>query len=398
MKKLLRRPVVITVLSLVLLAAVLGGLFQYSTEKTLELAEALQFRRMLVAQHGEQGAFRFFYITNRQTDPAEMDLEQRFGNERVSGLQFGTFDTEIEPSLGIGMLINPSDWFQDEEIQLRDVQSVAREEFIQQVRHQVDDSPDRSLLININGFRERFPSALRKTAFLAHVMDLNTPMIVFDWPGDQGSTIRGYRRAQRIAEESGAELAATIELVTRTIQPDRLWIVANSMGGQVVVDAFSLLYGNPEFSDKETEITHVVLTAPDVSHSQFGEQFRSELAALTDHLTVYVSSNDRALLMSRVINRERRLGESTVDPGNLDQAEEAAEIYGLLEPDSDRVVLVDITPVNRTRNFHNFSLETPEYFNDLFLRLTNQDLPRSRPLYRVRQPSGTEYWVLTRGR
>jgi esterase/lipase superfamily enzyme len=353
---------------------------------------------MLVAQQGDQGTYRFFYITNRRIDTAEMDLEERFGNERVPGLQFGTFDTEIEPSLGIGMLINPSDWFQNEEIQLRKVQSVERDEFIDQVQQQVDASSDRSLLININGFRERFSSALRKTAFLAHVLDLNTPILVFDWPGDQGSTIRGYRRAQRLAEESGEELAATIKMITRQIRPDKLWVVANSMGAEVVVNAFSRLYEDSEFNDEDTEITHVVLTAPDLSHSRFAVQFRSEIRALADHLTVYVSSNDRALLMSRVINRERRLGESTVDPGNPDQTEEATMTFELLEPGSDVVTLVDITPVNRTRNFHNFALETPEYFDDLFLRLTNEDPPRSRLLYPVRQPGGTEYWVLTKGR
>ena len=51
------------------------------------------------------------------------------------------------------------------------------------------------------------------------------------------------------------------------------------------------------------------------------------------HLIVYVSSNDRALLMSRVVNRGRRLGESTLDPRNPDQFEEAARIFDLVEPE-----------------------------------------------------------------
>ncbi len=55
-------------------------------------------------------------------------------------------------------------------------------------------------------------------------------------------------------------------------------------------------------------------------------------------------------------------------------------------------------PVNRTRNFHNFSLETPEFFDDLFLRLTNERMPQTRELYRLQAPSGAVYWVLTRGR
>ena len=70
----------------------------------------------------------------------------------------------------------------------------------------------------------------------------------------------------------------------------------------------------------------------------------------------------------------------------------------LIEPDSELVTLVDVTPVNRTRNFHNFSMETPEYFDDLYLRLTNESTPRSRLRYQIKTSDGSVYWVLTRGR
>ncbi len=229
-------------------------------------------------------------------------------------------------------------------------------------------------------------------------MDIDSPVLVFDWPGDQGSTPRGYRRAQRIAGESGAELAQTLELIIRQVQPERLWLVANSMGGQVVVHAFSILYREADLSDAETEIENVVLTAPDVDKEEFSNQFKREIASLARNLTVYVSSNDRALLMSRLLNRGRRLGESTLDPRNPDQIEEATRIFELIEPNNTLITLVDVTPVNRTRNFHNFSLETPQFFDDLYLRLVNVDMPRSRPEYRVETAAGRVYWVLTRGR
>jgi esterase/lipase superfamily enzyme len=380
------------------IALVLGTFFQVSTNTALVHAEAFRFRRMLVNEQGEGGAYRFFFVTNRRLEDSEGVLEEGYGNERTPGLGFGRFDTEIEPSLGIGMLIDPTDWFRDEEIRLHGVRSLAEDAFIAELREQVQASPYRSLLVSVNGFRERFPSALRKTAFLGHVLDIDTPLLVFDWPGDQGSTPRGYRRALEVARESGAELAETLALIIREVRPERLWLVANSMGGEVVVSAFTLLTEEADLADLETEIEDVVLTAPDVSHEEFGRRFKDEINALTSNLTVYVSSNDRALLMSRVLNRERRLGESTVNPSNPDQSEEARKAFELVEPGSDRVTLVDITPVNRTRNFHNFSLETPEFFDDLYLRLVNPETPRSRLQYRVRTPSGAEYWVLTRGR
>ncbi len=383
--------------TLLLAVVAVAAMFQYSTQSALVLAEALQFRRMLVTRQ-DDGAFRFFYVTNRVVEDLAAAVEDRFSNERSEKLNFGLFDTSIEPSLGLGMLIDPTDWFQNEEIQLDQVKSLQEDAMIAELRRQVEASPFRSLLININGFRERFPSALRKTAFLAHVLDIDTPMLVFDWPGDQGNGPRRYLRAQAIARESGVELATTIDRIVRDVQPERLWIVANSMGAEVVVSAFSELYKQKEMADSETEIEHVILTAPDVNHQEFGSRFRHKILALSENLTVYVSSNDRALLMSRVINRGRRLGESTVDPSNPNQWDEAASAFELVTPGSDRVTLVDITPVNRTRNFHNFSLETPEFFDDLYLRLSNEDTPASRLRYRVTTASGADYWVLTQGR
>ncbi len=392
-----RRRMVIGAALIVLIAVVVGALLYVPTRNALLRAEAFQFRRMLVSQVDNQ-VYRFFFVTNRVIADDDGPFEQQLHNEREDGLKFGFFDTHIEPTLGIGMIINPSEWFQDEEIQLSNVSTLDQAEFVQQLGKQVQASPYRSLLINVNGFRERFPSALRKTAFLGHVLDIDTPTLVFDWPGDQGSTLRGYRRAQRIAADSGKDLARVLEFVIREVQPERLWLVANSMGGQVIVDAFSKLYQEADLADVETEIENVVLTAPDVDRDDFNDQFKKEITALAKNLTVYVSSNDRALLMSRVLNLGRRLGESTVDTSNPDQTDEAHSMLKLMEPDQQLITLVDVTPINRTRNFHNFSLETPEFFDDLYLRLINTDIPRSRLQYLFRLSDNRTYWVLTRGR
>jgi esterase/lipase superfamily enzyme len=393
-----RRRISILAAVAALLLLLLGILFRGRTLEALERAEAFDFRRMLVTRQGEDGTYRFFYATNRNLRDGDGALEERFLNERGESMLFGRFDTALESSLGIGMLINPSDWFQTEEIQVRNVRALEQAAFIQELQSQVSRSPQRSLLICINGFRERFPSALRKTAFVAHVLDADTPVLVFDWPSDQGSTPQGYRRAQRLARESGGEFAEIVALILEHVEVERVWILANSMGGEVVVNGLARLYENAEFSDDDVELEDVILTAPDVSYHEFGREFKEEIAALTKHLTVYVSSNDRALLMSRVLNRGRRLGESSVNLRSPDQLDEASEVFELVEPGSDVVTLIDVTPVNRTRNFHNFSLETPEFFDDLFLRITNPEAPRSRGAYRVRTQEGKSYWVLTRGR
>ena len=378
----------------------LGGWFYWfyfmSTNAAIRHAESFLFRRMIVSQVDVEGTYRHFFITNRRFETGDAPVEDRYTSDRGEGLSFGTFDTRMQPSLGLGMLLDGTDWFQNEEIRITDVSKLDSEDMLEQLRNVVDRTSGRSLLIVIHGFRERFSSALRKTAFIASVLDIDTPVLVFDWPANQGSSLRGYRASRELADASGADLARVLEIIVSEIQPDNLALVANSMGGEVVVSAFNLLYENPDFADSDVEIDHVVLTAPDVDHTAFNEQFKHEIKAFAEDLTVYVSSNDRALLISRLINRGERVGESTLSPDMLD---EAVMISRLVDPDSDLISLVDVTPVNRTRNFHNFSLETPEFYDDLYLRLTaDERAPHSRRLYRVRTTDDSEYWVLTQGR
>ena len=394
------RRIAIVMISLLVLVAGIGAWVYHTIYRTsdfsLRHAEAFRFRRMTVGQVADPDTYQYFYVTNRQRDrDDDGPVEARFGRDRGDSLEFGSFDAKMEPSLGLGMLINPSEWFRDEEIVLQKTQGLEEAAFVDQVSRLVEKSPHRSLLVLVHGYRDAFPSALRKTAFFGHVLDLNTPIVVFDWPGNQGSSLSGYRRARAVAEASGVDLARTLAMILERVAPKKLWLIANSMGGQVVVDALEVLDQDPRFSDAEAEIEEIVLTAPDVDHAEFDRQFKKEIDDLTDNLTVYVSSNDRALVLSRLVNRASRLGESTLTP---DQLEEAIQIAELTDPGSELITLVDVTPVNRTRNFHNFSLETPEFFNDLYLRLTNETPPRTRLLYRAQTSEGSVYYVLTRGR
>ena len=393
-----RRLFWITVAVLVLLGAVGYYGFFLSTSEALQRAESFEFRRMQVARIDGQERYRFFFATNRAAEGDAGTLKARLGATRQPGLTLGSFDTEIEPTLGLGRWLDASSWFLDEEIKILDVRSLERADFVAQVRAMVADSPHRGLLLLVHGFRTDFDFALRGTAFLANVLDINAPVMVFDWPGNQGSSLSGYRRAQQVATSSATELADTLRLIVREIQPERLWLVAHSMGGQVVVDAFSELYRDEDFADDGFEVDDVVLTAPDVDRARFKDQFKAELQALARNTTVYVSSNDRALLASRLINRARRLGESSLSKEDAELLDTVEAAFELVEPGSDRVSLVDVTPINRTRNFHNFSLEVSEYFDDIFLRLTNPETPENRLRYQFRTPDGKAYWVLTRGR
>ena len=89
----LRRRILITIALIISLALVLGALFQFTTRRALERAEALEFRRMLVTKRGEKGAYRFFYATNRHLENQDGEIVERFGNKRGENLKFGFFES-----------------------------------------------------------------------------------------------------------------------------------------------------------------------------------------------------------------------------------------------------------------------------------------------------------------
>ena len=153
-------------LALLMLAAVLAAAYTYfiGTQRILAQAEAFAFRRMTVPQLAQQGSFRFFYATNRAPIDAPAALEQGFASRRQPALSYGTFDTRIEPSLGLGMLLDASDWFLNEEIRLQALNRLTRRAYVQRLREQVAQSPRRSLLLVVHGFREAFPSAWSRWA------------------------------------------------------------------------------------------------------------------------------------------------------------------------------------------------------------------------------------------
>jgi esterase/lipase superfamily enzyme len=232
------------------------------------------------------------------------------------------------------------------------------------------------------------------------VLDINTPVLLFDWPGNQGEGKRGYRASVEVATKSAPDLARVLAKVARETGAERIWLMGSSLGCQTICDAFAWLETETTLFEGLPKIDHVVLSAPDVAADAFNDKFAARIKALSRHLTAYVTSNDRALLMSHWINRGRRLGrlaEITVPPEDRTEAyefEEAQELLDLQAKGLTELSVVDATPVNRTRNLHHFFTDSPEFFDDLYRHLLQPDNNVSRRLHTVRSDSGKTYWIL----
>ena len=161
--------------------------------------------------------------------------------------------------------MRPWVWEDPEFVDVVKRQRMEPDSFFAQLRAASDRSPHHSVLIMVWGWKERWPTAAAKSAYVSYLLDIDTPVIVFDWPANQGTDARGYLAANEMARASGADLGSSWKDVIESVRPENLWVVAISMGGQVVTEAFDYMAGQTGLGDAEPEIAHVVLAAPDVA-------------------------------------------------------------------------------------------------------------------------------------
>jgi esterase/lipase superfamily enzyme len=343
------------------------------------------------------GAWRrvqLFYATNRATDDEATFGGQ--GNKLGTEISAGTFDVRLSPDLPI----SPRVWFDPKHMEWAGRAELSQDEALGRLRAAVQASPHKSVLVIVWGFRDWFQSAALKTAYTAYVLDINTPVLLFDWPGNQGEGRSGYLAARQVAGQSAPDLGRVLARVLRQTGAEKTWLMGSSLGCQTICDAFAWLETQPELFKGLPKIDHVVLSAPDVAADAFDDKFAARIKALTRHLTAYVSSNDRALLMSHWMNRSRRLGrlaEVSVPPEERTdqyQFEEAQELLDLQAKGLRNICMVDATPINRTRNLHHFFTDSSEFFDDLYRQLLQPEDMVSRRLHIVRPGEGRTYWIL----
>ena len=352
------------------------------------------YKRIPYRQEGEQRVISIFYATSRKVvDEPGADL--KFLPKMGDALTGGIIEVKIDPSIRIGKML-PKRFESKGEIGLQKIDKIDIDNLADKVRTAIDKSPHNSLLVLVFGFKDDFYSVAIEAAYYSYMLDVNTPILLFDWPGDQPVSIGGYDQAQENAEKSGVYFGKVLAGIAKEIQPgDKIWIHASSLGCQVVCSGFEHMYKHPLLADPQEEIDHVFLAAPDVAQDEFDEKFKDEIAAMSKNVTAYVSFNDTALLVSSILNGDDRLGRQTLRNRKKDDlSHETKGMLFLKSQHPDKISLIDVTPINKASYGHGYYLENPHYFDDVFIRMFTDPPHKNRRLYLVEYEDGTDYWVL----
>jgi esterase/lipase superfamily enzyme len=348
------------------------------------------YKRIPHKVEGEYKVVSIFYATDRKQ--ADRDEGVYFGRELAERLTYGDLDVKINPRIKIGKML-PNRLKRKGILGIQDVRKLDDADFMSRLSEAVKNSPHNSLLVLIFGYQDNFEATAIKAAYFAYLLDVNTPVLLFDWPGDQPFTPGGYHKARLNANASGPYLGDLLAGIARDIKPAKMWVEASSLGCQVTCDAFDQMYKYPDMADEDTEIAHVILAAPDVAKEDFDDQFKKEIVALSDKVTAYVSSNDTALMISSILDNKEKLGRMKVKYDE-DQLDEASAMLYLKSLQPEKYSVVDVTPINTASYKHGYYLEAPEFYDDFYLRIFDKEPHMNRNLYLVKYKGKVDLWVL----
>ena len=62
--------------------------------------------------------------------------------------------------------------------------------------------------------------------------------------------------------------------------------------------------------------------------------------------------------------------------------------------DPEKITVIDVTPINNASFKHGYYLESPEFFDDCYMRIFDKEPNTNRRLYLLKAKDDTDYWVL----
>jgi len=167
-----------------------------------------------------------------------------------------------------------------------------------------DSGKARRLFIYVHGFNTPYGQAVMRFAQLVHDSDADAAPALFTWPSR--GKILDYKRDFDNATYSRSDLADLLKLALASPNVSEIVLLAHSMGSWPAMEAVkevALSQGglSPKFRN-------LILASPDLDVGVFRRQIEA-MGPRRPDITVFVSREDRALQLSRLLARSGpRLG------------------------------------------------------------------------------------------
>jgi len=266
-----------------------------------------------------QGKLRYhvvqvYYATNRKQN-ATASPDEHYTGDR-GPLSYGVVNVALPKSHEVGQLEAPSilrlefTADPDKHVMLQSLTVLDAAAWRAEIGKRATALGNPGILVFIHGYNSTFVDAARRAGQLAFDLRFGGSTVLFSWPS-RGATLE-YTVDEQAAEWSISDMKTVLASLATIAPGTPIYVIAHSMGNRVFTRGFqALLETDP---GKRRPFKQIVLAAPDVDADVFTREIGPAILGKGPRVTLYASSNDKALAASREVHGGyRRLGESGKD-------------------------------------------------------------------------------------
>jgi esterase/lipase superfamily enzyme len=294
-------------------------------------------------------------VTTRAASPLPGVI---YGGERDASASASEIVVSVPPGHKVGMVEWPKGPVSDPAQEFATVSVAASDPANTQAWFAREGGEHARLLLFVHGFNTRFESSVYRFAQLVVDSKADAAPLLFTWPSRGKLFDYEYDRDSAIFSRDALEEA--LSKAADAPQVKEMTVVAHSMGTYLTMEALRQLAirrgGLP------AKINNVVLASPDIDPSVFARQFAA-LGPNPPHITIFVSRDDRALLISRLLaGNLLRLG--AIDP--------TQEPYRSKLEANGHITIIDLTKLKAGDKLnHGKFAQSPEVVKMLGAQLIN---------------------------
>jgi esterase/lipase superfamily enzyme len=193
------------------------------------------------------------------------------------------------------------------------------------LKRRLSDSPEKKAFIFVHGYNVSFEDAALRTGQMAIDLSFQGIACFYSWPS-QANPLK-YTIDEANVEWAEPNLRQFFERFAKESSAEEIFVIAHSVGSRAATRALlATVSAQPSLKGRFKEL---VLAAPDIDAEVFKRDIVPGFAKLSQPVTLYASSDDKALLASKTVHGSPRAGDSgslivvvrgmeTVDATNVD--------------------------------------------------------------------------------
>jgi esterase/lipase superfamily enzyme len=303
-----------------------------------------------------------------------------YGGERGE-LALGTCEVSIPKDHRIGHLESPSvlrlDFREDPQrhVVLSEVRPQSADAFFSDLQACVAKSAQPAALVFVHGYNVKFADAARRTGQIAYDLKFQGAPIFYSWPS-QGK-LSNYTVDETNVEWTVPHLRQFLADVAARSGARQVHLIAHSMGNRALTSALRDLAREPQGS--RPRFHEVVLTAPDIDAEIFRRDIAPAIVGTAARVTLYASSHDEALELSKEVHGYPRAGDTEDDL--------------VIVPGVDTI---DVSAVDTSLVGHSYYGSNDTVLADIFDLLQENKPPDQRKWLRTQYLGALKYWIFAR--